>query len=98
MFEKLFSPIKIKRMEMKNRVILPAMGTKFAGKASYVTPQLVNYHLARVKGGCGPIPSYPVASTIGRTNMADLLKTAPGSLWSVSVPSVPISRRTCRFL
>lgn len=32
--------------------ILPAMETKFAGKASYVTPQLVDYHLARVKGGC----------------------------------------------
>ena len=37
MFEKLFSPITIKGMELKNRVILPAMGTKFAGKASYVT-------------------------------------------------------------
>lgn len=53
MFENLFRPIKIKDMELKNRVILPAMGTKFAGKASYVTPQLINYHLARVKGGCG---------------------------------------------
>ena len=52
MFEKLFSPIKIKGMELKNRVILPAMGTKFAGRASYVTEQLINYHTARVKGGC----------------------------------------------
>ncbi len=32
MFEKLFSPIKIKGMELKNRVILPTMGTKFVGK------------------------------------------------------------------
>lgn len=53
MFDKLFSPIKIKDMELKNRVILPAMGTKFSGKASYVTPQLIDYHVARVKGGCG---------------------------------------------
>lgn len=52
MFKKLFSPIQIKDMELKNRVILPAMGTKFAGKASYVTPQLIDYHVARVKGGC----------------------------------------------
>ena len=52
MFEKLFSPIKIKGMELKNRVILPAMGTKFAGRASYVTEQLINYHTARAKGGC----------------------------------------------
>ena len=53
MFDKLFRPIKIKDMELKNRIILPAMGTKFSGKASYVTPQLIDYHVARVKGGCG---------------------------------------------
>ena len=53
MFEKLFSPITIRGMELKNRVMLPAMGTKFAGKASYVTDQLIDYHVARVKGGCG---------------------------------------------
>ena len=50
MFEKLFSPITIRGMELKNRVMLPAMGTKFAGKASYVTDQLIDYHVARVKG------------------------------------------------
>ena len=48
MFEKLFSPIKIRGMELKNRVMLPAMGTKFSGKASYVTDQLIDYHVARV--------------------------------------------------
>ena len=53
MFEKLFSPVKIRDMNLKNRVILPSMGTKFVGKASYVTPQLIDYHIARVKGGCG---------------------------------------------
>ena len=53
MFEKLFSPIVIRGMELKNRIMLPAMGTKFSGKTSYVTEQLINYHVARVKGGCG---------------------------------------------
>ncbi len=53
MFEKLFTPLQIRGLELKNRVILPAMGTKFAGKASYVTQQLIDYHVARVKGGCG---------------------------------------------
>ena len=53
MFEKLFSPIVIRGMELKNRIMLPAMGTKFSGKTSYVTEQLINYHGARVKGGCG---------------------------------------------
>ena len=53
MFENLFSPIKIKGMELKNRAVLPAMGTKFSGNASFVTPELIEYHRARVKGGCG---------------------------------------------
>ena len=53
MFPKLFSTVKIRGMELKNRVMLPAMGTKFSGKTSYVTPKLIHYHTARVKGGCG---------------------------------------------
>ena len=53
MFKKLFSPLKVRGMELKNRIILPSMGTKFVGKASYVTPQLIDYHVARTKGGCG---------------------------------------------
>lgn len=30
MFEKLFTPIKIRGMELKHRIIMPAMGTKFS--------------------------------------------------------------------
>lgn len=51
MYERLFTPIKIRGMELKNRIVLPAMGTKFSGKTSDVTDQLIDYHLARVKGG-----------------------------------------------
>lgn len=51
MFEKLFSPIKIKDMELKNRVILPAMGTRMC-ENSYVSQRLIDYHVARVEGGC----------------------------------------------
>ncbi|MCI6465765.1 MAG: FAD-dependent oxidoreductase [Faecalicatena sp.] len=53
MYQKLFTPIKIRDMELKNRIILPAMGTKFSGKGSDVTDQLIDYHVARVKGGTG---------------------------------------------
>ena len=53
MFEKLFSPIKIKDMELKNRIILPAMGTKFSGDGSEVTDKLIDYHVATCKGGSG---------------------------------------------
>ena len=52
-FENLFSPIKIRGMEMRNRVIFPAMGTKMAGDDRMVTDQLINYHAARAIGGNG---------------------------------------------
>lgn len=45
MFEKLFTPIKIRGMELKHRIVMPAMGTKFSGQASYVTPTHINYHV-----------------------------------------------------
>lgn len=53
MYPKLFTPIKIRGLELKNRIMLPAMGTKFSGKTSYVTDKLIDYHVARVKGGTG---------------------------------------------
>lgn len=53
MFDKLFSPFTVKDMELKNRVVLPAMGTKFSGKTRNVTPTLIDYHVARVRGGSG---------------------------------------------
>ena len=53
MFKKLFTPIKIRGMELRNRGIMPAMGTKFAGKASFVTPTLIEYHRLRARGGSG---------------------------------------------
>ncbi|HCL51434.1 MAG TPA: hypothetical protein DHW76_10600, partial [Clostridiaceae bacterium] len=52
MFQTLFSPVKIKGLELKNRIMLPAMGTKFANKDRTVSQQLIDYHVERVKGGC----------------------------------------------
>ena len=54
MYEKMFEPIKIRGLEMKNRVVYSAAGTKFSGKqGSFVTDKLIDYHVARVKGGSG---------------------------------------------
>lgn len=53
MFEKLFSPIKIRGMELENRIVMPAMGTRMANEKSEVTQRLIDYHEARAKGGCG---------------------------------------------
>lgn len=49
----LFSPLAIRGMKMKNRIVMPAMGTKFAHTDRTVSDQLIDYHEARAKGGCG---------------------------------------------
>lgn len=53
MYDTLFSPFRVRGMELKNRIVLPAMGTKFAGDDKMVNDQLIDYHVARVKGGTG---------------------------------------------
>jgi 2,4-dienoyl-CoA reductase-like NADH-dependent reductase (Old Yellow Enzyme family)/nucleoside-diphosphate-sugar epimerase len=53
MFTKLFESIEIRGMKLKNRIILPAMGTKFANKDRTVSRKLVDYHVTRAKNGTG---------------------------------------------
>lgn len=52
-FNDLFSPIKIRGMEIRNRIEFPAMGTKMVKDEKVVTDQLINYHAARSLGGNG---------------------------------------------
>lgn len=44
--------MKLRGLELKNRIIMPAMGTKFP-KDNEVTEQLIQYHVDRAKGGSG---------------------------------------------
>lgn len=53
MYKELFSPIRIRDVEFKNRIVFPAMGTKMAGGGKYVTDQIIDYHVARARGGNG---------------------------------------------
>jgi len=52
---KLFEPIKIGTMKLRNRIVMPPMGTNFASEDGFVTKRLVNYHVERAKGGVGLI-------------------------------------------
>lgn len=52
-FNTLFSPIKIRGLELKNRIMFPAMGTKMPTEDRFVSQQLIDYHVARAEGGCG---------------------------------------------
>lgn len=43
-FEKLFSPIKLRGLELKNRVLMPGMDTKLAHNS--IGEEVIAYHLA----------------------------------------------------
>lgn len=51
--KKLFTPAKIGTMELKNRVVLPAMGSEMTINGGEPSDKLIDYHVARVEGGCG---------------------------------------------
>ena len=53
MYDKLFTPINIRGMALRNRVVFPAMATHFPTSDGFVTDALIGYHAARAAGGCG---------------------------------------------
>ena len=54
-YEKLFRKIKIKNVEIKNRLIMAPMATRFASFYGEVTERLIRYYEERAKGGVGLI-------------------------------------------
>jgi len=51
--EKLFEPIEIGQITIRNRIVMPPMNTNFADSNGAVTRKLIDYHAARAKGGVG---------------------------------------------
>ena len=54
-FEKLFQPIQIGRMTIKNRVMMPAMATRSGTSDHFVTEHLISHYARRAQGGAGLI-------------------------------------------
>lgn len=52
---KLLSPGKIGTLELKNRFVVPPMGTNFATYDGMVTDEMIAYYRARAEGGFGLI-------------------------------------------
>ena len=52
-YDHLLAPISLRGLELKNRVVFPAMATGFVAPGGYVTDRLIAYHVARVVGGSG---------------------------------------------
>jgi 2,4-dienoyl-CoA reductase-like NADH-dependent reductase (Old Yellow Enzyme family)/thioredoxin reductase len=54
-FDKLFEPGKIGDMELKNRLVMPAMVTCYATYEGEVSERMLHYYAERAKGGVGLI-------------------------------------------
>jgi 2,4-dienoyl-CoA reductase-like NADH-dependent reductase (Old Yellow Enzyme family)/thioredoxin reductase len=54
-FEKLFSPVQIGRLEVKNRIVFPPMGIGRATADGKVTEHHIHWYETRAKGGVGLI-------------------------------------------
>ncbi len=52
-FTKLFEPGRIGSLELKNRLVMPPMGTNYALKDGSVTQRQIDYYEERSKGGVG---------------------------------------------
>lgn len=65
-FSKLFTPVKIRDLELPNRIVMTGMGTNMVSRDGSVTDTLIEYHKARAKGGVG-INFLEVASVYGKS-------------------------------
>lgn len=62
-YDVLFRPGKIGSLQLKNRLIMPAMGTALADLEGKVTERLIKYYQARAKGGAALItPQFAAVS------------------------------------
>ncbi|UCH50728.1 MAG: FAD-dependent oxidoreductase [Chloroflexota bacterium] len=53
-FKKVFEPTSIDQMHLKNRIVMPPMGTGYAEKSA-VSQRMLDYYEARARGGVGLI-------------------------------------------
>ena len=54
-FERLFSPYPIGKLQIKNRLVMPPMGTCLADINGCVTKKMIDYYARRARGGVGLI-------------------------------------------
>ena len=54
-YEKLFSPVKLGPLELKNRIVFPACATQFDLEGGYVSDKTIQWYDSIAKGGAGMI-------------------------------------------
>ncbi|MEC0184695.1 FAD-dependent oxidoreductase [Paenibacillus peoriae] len=77
MFKKIFEPIKIGELEIKNRLVVPAMVMNYCNSDGTATERYIAYHEAKAKGGWGLI----ITEDYGIDEYAKGFRRIPG-LWA----------------
>jgi 2,4-dienoyl-CoA reductase-like NADH-dependent reductase (Old Yellow Enzyme family)/thioredoxin reductase len=54
-FKKILEPTNIGQMRLKNRIVMPPMGTNYAEAGGAVSQRMLDYYEARARGGAGLI-------------------------------------------
>ncbi|MCK5181172.1 MAG: FAD-dependent oxidoreductase, partial [Dehalococcoidia bacterium] len=54
-FKKIFEPTRIGQMQLKNRIVMPPIGTSYAEEGGAIGQRTLDYYEARAKGGVGLI-------------------------------------------
>ncbi|MCK4581637.1 MAG: FAD-dependent oxidoreductase, partial [Dehalococcoidia bacterium] len=52
-FPRLLQPFRLGQLELRNRIVMPPMATRFSSEDGFVTEQLRDYYAARARGGVG---------------------------------------------
>lgn len=77
LFPRLFESARIGEIELKNRIVMPAMGTNLGTPEGYVTEQIKDYYEERAKGGVGLVIvevtciDSPTGKTVARQLVVD---------------------------
>ncbi|MBU2645311.1 NAD(P)/FAD-dependent oxidoreductase [bacterium] len=81
MFKILFSPITIGRLELKNRIVMPAMATNLT-EFGQISQRLVDFYQARARGGAAAIFVLSVPIFM-KSELASFRE-----LWGIDMPTV----------
>ncbi|MDO8567092.1 MAG: FAD-dependent oxidoreductase [Dehalococcoidales bacterium] len=89
-FERLFEPGKIGKLQLKNRLVMPAMGTRSCGVWGEVTQTTVEWYRRRAQGGCGLVIIEPghTASVIDTLRMSPRVLRADDSAFIAGLAAI----------
>ena len=83
-YENIFSPLEVRGMRLRNRIVMPPIGSNFASVTGEVTEEMMKYYELRAKGGTGMIivenacVDYPLGTNGTKQLRIDNLQFVPG--------------------